>query len=96
MKTNNPHVGTGCRHRRGMQTTNKQEELKRFSKNLRDAFAKSDFPTMASLADAAGIDHTAVRMAMAGNQFMNIITLTKVCKALNVSLDEVMKGVVEY
>lgn len=75
---------------------NKQEELKRFSKNLRDAFAKSDYPTMSSLADEAGIDHTAVRMAMAGNQFMNIITLTKVCKALNVSLDEVMKGVVEY
>ena len=75
---------------------NKQEELKRFSRNLRDAFAKSDFPTMASLADEAGIDHTAVRMTMAGNQFMDIITLTKVCKALNVSLDKIMEGVVEY
>ena len=75
---------------------NKQEELKRFSRNLRDAFAKSDFPTMASLADEAGIDHTAVRMAMAGNQFMDIITLTKVCKALGVSLDKIMEGVVEY
>ena len=96
MKTNNPHVGTGCRHRRGMQTTNNQEELKRFSKNLRDAFVKTDYPSIAKLADAAGVDRTAVRMAMAGNQFMNIITLTKVCKALNVSLDEVMKGVVEY
>ena len=79
-----------------MSATNKQEELKRFSRNLRDAFAKSDFPTMASLADAAGIDHTAVRMAMAGNQYLNIISLTKVCKALKVSLDEVMEGVVEY
>lgn len=79
-----------------MQTTNKQEELKRFSRNLRDAFAKSDYPSMASLADEAGIDHTAVRMAMAGNQYLNIISLTKVCKALGISIDEVMKGVVEY
>ncbi len=78
-----------------MSATNKQEELKRFSRNLRDAFAKSDYPTMASLADADGIDHTAVRMAMAGNQYLNIITLTKVCKALGISLDEVMEGVVK-
>jgi hypothetical protein len=27
---------------------------------------------------------------------MNIITLTKVCKALGISIDKVMEGVVEY
>lgn len=78
-----------------MSTTNRQDELKRFSKNLKDAFLKSDYTSMASLADEAGIDHTAVRMAMAGNQYLNIISLTKVCKALGTSIDKIMEGVVE-
>ena len=65
-----------------MSAINKQAELKRFSRNLKNAFVKTDYPSVAKLADAAGVDRAAVRMAMAGNQFMNIITLTKVCKAL--------------
>lgn len=95
MKRNNPHVETGWRCRRGMNATNKQEKLKRFSQNLKNAFIKTDYPSIAKLADTAGVDRAAVRMAMAGNQFMNVITLTKVCKALGVSIDKIMEGVVE-
>lgn len=100
MKTNNPHVGTGYRPRntirRRVNTTNRQEELKRFSRNLRDAFADSDFPAVITLADAAGVDRTTLREAMGGKHLLNIISLTKICKALGVSLDEIMEGVVEY
>jgi len=74
---------------------NKQEELKRFCNNFRNAFTASGFESVAELARESGVDYSTIIMAMRGRGYINIISLTKVCKALGVSLDEMMEGVVE-
>jgi len=78
-----------------MNTTNKPTELKRFCNNFRNAFAASGFESVAELARESGVDYNTIIIAMRGKGYVNIVSLTKVCKALGVSLDEMMKGVVE-
>ena len=78
-----------------MSATNNQNELKRFCNNFRNAFAASGFESVAELARESGVDYSTIIIAMRGKWYINIISLTKVCKALKVSLDEMMKGVVE-
>ena len=78
-----------------MNATNKQDELKRFCNNFRNAFTASGFESVAELARESGVDYSTIIIAMRGKGYINIISLTKVCKALKVSLDEMMKGVVE-
>jgi len=78
-----------------MLTTNNPNELKRFCNNFRNAFAASGFESVAELARGSGVDYSTIIIAMRGKGYINIISLTKVCKALKVSLDEMMKGVVE-
>ena len=78
-----------------MSATNKQTELKRFCNNFRNAFTASGFESVAELARESGVDYNTIIIAMRGKGYINIISLTKVCKALKVSLDEMMKGVVE-
>jgi len=78
-----------------MNATNKQDELKRFCNNFRNAFTASGFESVAELARESGVDYSTIIIAMRGKGYINIISLTKVCKTLKVSLDEMMKGVVE-
>ena len=78
-----------------MNATNKQDELKRFCNNFRNAFTASGFESIAELARESGVDYSTIIIAMRGKGYINIISLTKVCKTLKVSLDEMMKGVVE-
>ena len=79
-----------------MLTTNNPKQLKRFCNNFRNAFTASGFKSVAELARESGVDYSTIIIAMRGKGYVNIISLTKVCKTLGVSLDEVMKGVVEY
>lgn len=74
---------------------NKQEELKRFCNNFRNAFAASGFESVAELARESGVDYSTIIIAMRGRGYVNIVSLTKVCKALGVSIDKIMEGVVE-
>ena len=95
MKRNNPHVGTGYRRRKGMLTTNNPKQLKRFCNNFRNAFAASGFESVAELARESGVDYSTIIIAMRGRGYVNIVSLAKVCKALGVSIDKIMEGVVE-
>lgn len=79
-----------------MLTTNNPKQLKRFCNNFRNAFTASGFESVAELARESGVDYSTIIIAMRGKGYINIISLTKVCKALEISIDEVMKGVVEY
>jgi transcriptional regulator with XRE-family HTH domain len=78
-----------------MSATNSPKQVKRFCNNFRNAFTASGFESVAELARESGVDYNTIIIAMRGKGYINIISLTKVCKALKVSLDEMMKGVVE-
>lgn len=69
--------------------------MKRFCNNFRNAFTASGFESVAELARESGVDYSTIIIAMRGKGYVNIISLTKVCKALGVSLDKIMEGVVE-
>ena len=79
-----------------MSATNNPKQVKRFCNNFRNAFTASGFESVAELARESGVDYSTIIIAMRGKGYINIISLTKVCKALGISIDKVMEGVVEY
>jgi transcriptional regulator with XRE-family HTH domain len=78
-----------------MSATNNPKQVKRFCNNFRNAFTVSGLESVAELARESGVDYNTIIIAMRGKGYINIISLTKVCKALKVSLDKIMEGVVE-
>jgi transcriptional regulator with XRE-family HTH domain len=78
-----------------MSATNSQKQVKRFCNNFRNAFTASGFESVAELARESGVDYNTIIIAMRGKGYINIISLTKVCKTLGISIDKIMEGVVE-
>jgi transcriptional regulator with XRE-family HTH domain len=78
-----------------MSATNSPKQVKRFCNNFRNAFTASGFESVAELARESGVDYSTIIIAMRGRGYINIISLTKVCKTLGISIDKIMEGVVE-